>query len=82
MSSKASSDPYVSKGKCQWCGRQTDHIEKFNLCQDQICDRCVIKNVKTKSKCPICWEKQISSYLIFNQTCSGNITPMIIDQCF
>lgn len=71
MSSKIT-NPHASKDKCQWCGSHTNSIEKMTSCKDQICDKCAIKNSKCKSKCPLCWEKQISRYLIFNRTCSGN----------
>jgi len=64
---------YSSTEKCQWCFRQTNHIKQMKSCNDKICDRCIIKNTKCKSNCPVCWEKNISKFLIFNRICAGNI---------
>lgn len=60
-----------SVNKCPWCSRQTDRIEKGRLCNDQLCDKCVIKDSHCQSNCPICWEKNILEYLKNNGICSG-----------
>lgn len=62
---------YATKGKCQWCQRQTDKMQKVNFCDHQICDRCFINDTKCQSKCPRCWESNIEKFLKDARICSG-----------
>ncbi len=63
--------PYSRMPKCQWCFRQSEHVQKRKNCPHTICDRCNIKDNSCKSDCPVCWEASIEQFLHVNRICSG-----------
>lgn len=64
---------------CEWCGESTVNNQLKTVCQHRICDRCIIRDKKCQSDCPMCWYVNGEQFIKSNKVCSGKSKVPIVE---